>query len=133
MLIIMDTALHRANTLKHRIISLNTVFYINQMCSALSIDCVCKSSNDFIEMKDVTDKINYAVVQGFLPLFEFSDEGTLKPKSNITINDIQRLETYYSTAFLIRKRVRNKQTLSFINNNIQCVLLKIVELLRQRT
>lgn len=114
--------------------SIEIMSELSRMCAALGIECVCNHRDDSVDLNDLVSKIDYAL-KGFLSLF-VEVNGTLKVKETITDQDIKTAETYYNFAFMYvhnKKRKKNgtPKEITYIKNNIQCVMLKILNELRK--
>lgn len=122
----METPLYKAGLIS----KLSMFSYINQMCRALELECICRDSDDYVDLKSLTSKVEYAVRNGFLPLFVVSETG-MKVKENISSAQIYILKSYYNAVFarVDKKRKRGQSEIKYETNNIQCVLQKIMHAL----
>lgn len=106
------------------------------MCATLGFqECVCNDRDDYIPLNELTREIEYAVANGFLPLFiEVNDR--LEVRKNITPDDVRTATTYYNFAFTYvdKKRKRNEyKEIKYIKNNVQCVLQRILNALYKKS
>jgi hypothetical protein len=100
--------------------------YMNSMCDALKIDCVCADTREFVELSDMTEKLTYIVESGFLPLFTKDDTTSqYSIRQNISKRDWYTALSYYNFAFTAPNRKRKRD--AFLFNNLQCILKKILD------
>ena len=110
--------------------------YMNNMCDALKIDCVCTDADPFVELSDMTDGLTYIVERGFLPLFEIDNTNfRYRLRQDVRENEFYTALSYYNFAFTVPvtkgKRKRNSENI-FLFNNIQCILKKILDAVQMK-